>query len=53
MEPGRALDVFRRKEQRVGQVVHQDRDPDAVDRLESDRVHEVKDATRRGSMPFV
>ena len=40
---------WRREEQRIGQVVHQDRDPDAVDRFERDGDHEVKDATRDGS----
>ena len=33
MKPGRALDVLCREQQRVGHVVHQNRDPDAVNRL--------------------
>ena len=40
VKPGRALHVLRREEQRVGHVVHQDRDPDGVDRRERDGGHE-------------
>ena len=39
VKPGRALDLLRREEQRVGHVVHQDRDPNGVDRRERDGDH--------------
>jgi hypothetical protein len=35
VKPGHSLDLLGREEQRVGQVVHQDGDPDGVDRLGS------------------
>jgi len=39
VQPGDSLDLLRREEQRVGQVVHQDGDPDGVDGRERDRDH--------------
>ena len=51
VKPGHSLDLVRREEQRVGQVVHQDRDPDGVDRCERDRDHGEGQGCQTSSTP--